>query len=153
MPAGFPSRDQQVGIHEIAATIRGADHALSGATAELLRETNLTVRQYTTLLVLADSPDLSGAHLARLCLVTPQSMAAILAKLAARNLVERSPSQVHERVLLTKLSGDGWALLRKAELLTKSADERLAAALRPSERRQLRDYLRRVVTAFDETEA
>ncbi|GLZ39218.1 MarR family winged helix-turn-helix transcriptional regulator [Actinokineospora sp. NBRC 105648] len=151
MKTGFPSQRPDPGIQELGATIRSADHALSGETAALLREIDLTVRQYSTLLVLANSPGLSGAHLARLCLVTPQSMAAILAKLSARNLIEREPSQVHERVLLAKLSGEGWALLRKAETLIKSADEKLADTLHPDERKQLQDFLRRIVDAFADT--
>ncbi len=148
MKTGFPSQQPDPGIQELGDSIRGADHALSAETAALLREVDLTVRQYSTLLVLAGAPGTSGAHLARLCLVTPQSMAAILAKLSARDLIEREPSQVHERVLLARLSEDGWALLRKAETLTRSANEKLTGTLHPNERKQLHDYLRRIVQAF-----
>ena len=135
------------GLRELGATIRSAEHAISTETATLLRELDLTVRQYSTMLVLADSPDLSGAHLARLCLVTPQSMAAILAKLADRELIERTPSHVHERVLLARLSPKGWAALRKAESLTESAGARITSTLRPAERSQLCDYLQRIIDA------
>ncbi|MGX7827595.1 MarR family winged helix-turn-helix transcriptional regulator [Actinokineospora sp. 24-640] len=136
------------GLHELTATLRGAEHAITVETAQLLRGLELTVRQYSTMLILAQSPDLSGAHLARQCLVTPQSMASILAKLAERKLIERTPSEVHERVLLSRLSPKGWALMRKAESLTESAGARLADTLHPSERSQLRDYLQRVIDAF-----
>lgn len=146
MKTRFP--DEAPGLRELGATLRGAEHAISTETAARLRELDLTVRQYTTMLVLAETPNLSGAHLARLCLVTPQSMAAILAKLGARGLIERSPSDVHERVLLSRLSEVGWALLRKAESLTDSANDRLNRTLRPSERTQLRDYLQRIIDAF-----
>ncbi|MFC7617741.1 MarR family winged helix-turn-helix transcriptional regulator [Actinokineospora soli] len=136
------------GLRELAAGIRTAEHAITTETAHLLRSLDLTVRQYSTMVILAESPDLSGAHLARLCLVTPQSMAAILAKLADRELIERTPSSVHERVLLARLSPKGWAALRKAETLTESAGARLTNTLRPAERSQLRDYLQRVIDAF-----
>lgn len=139
------------GLRELGASIRSAEHAISAETALLLRSLDLTVRQYSTMLLLAERPDLSGAHLARLCLVTPQSMAAILAKLADRDLIERTPSEVHERVLLARLSAKGWAALRKAESLTESASARLTDTLRPAERSQLRDYLQRVVDAFTGT--
>ncbi|MGQ0838314.1 MarR family winged helix-turn-helix transcriptional regulator [Actinokineospora sp.] len=150
MKTGFPSQQADPGIELLGATIRGADHALSTETAALLREIDLSVRQYSTMLILADSPGMSGAHLARVCLVTPQSMAAILAKLSSRNLIERAPSQVHERVLLARLSDEGWTLLRKAEALTKSANELLTSTLRPNERKQLCDYLQRITDAFAE---
>jgi DNA-binding MarR family transcriptional regulator len=136
------------GLQELGATIRTAEHAISVETAHLLRGLDLTVRQYSTMLVLAAKPDQSGAHLARLCLVTPQSMAAILGKLTERGWVERTPSEVHERVLLARLSGKGWAVLRKAEALTEGAGARLEETLRPAERNQLREYLQRVIDAF-----
>ncbi|MGW5053099.1 MarR family winged helix-turn-helix transcriptional regulator [Actinokineospora sp. NPDC004072] len=141
------------GLHELGATLRSAEHAISTETAALLRTLDLTVRQYSTMLVLAERPDLSGAHLARLCLVTPQSMAAVLGKLAERDFIERTPSQVHERVLLARLSAKGWAALRKADALTEAAGARLRDTLRPAERRQLRDYLLRVIDAFAPGEA
>ncbi|GGS24306.1 MULTISPECIES: MarR family winged helix-turn-helix transcriptional regulator [Actinokineospora] len=148
MKTASPGGPAAPGLRELGATIRSAEHAISTRTAQLLRTLDLTVRQYSTMMVLAERPDLSGAHLARLCLVTPQSMAAILAKLAERELIERTPSDVHERVLLARLSAKGWAALRKADALTESAGARLTGVLRPAERSQLRDYLQRVIDAF-----
>lgn len=136
------------GLQELGATLRTAEHAITAETALLLRGLDLTVRQYSTMAVLAAKPDQSGAHLARLCLVTPQSMAAILSKLGERGLIERSPSEIHERVLLARLSAKGWALLRRAEALTEGAGARLEETLRPAERSQLREYLQRVIDAF-----
>ncbi|MFC5290552.1 MarR family winged helix-turn-helix transcriptional regulator [Actinokineospora guangxiensis] len=136
------------GLQELGATLRTAEHAITTETAHLLRGLDLTVRQYSTMAVLAEKPDLSGAHLARLCLITPQSMAAVLAKLGERGLIERSPSEIHERVLLARLSAKGWAVLREAEVVTAGAGARLEETLRAVERSQLREYLQRVIEAF-----
>ncbi len=137
-------------IGRIGQTIRRAEQAMSGSIGAVLRDLDLTVTQYGTLLVLAESPGHSGAQLARLCLVTPQSMATVLAKLTERGLVEREPSAVHQKVLVARLSRTGRSVLRKANGLIQSAEDRFAAALRPDERACLVACLERIVTALSD---
>src|SRR5205823_7937600 len=127
------------------------EQAVSGLIATALRDLDLTVTQYGTLLVLAESPGLSGAQLARLCLVTPQSMATMLAKLTERGLVERQPSEVHHKVLLARLSRSGRLALRTANELIRPAEEQLAQALGPDEREDLVSYLNRIATTLHPT--
>jgi DNA-binding MarR family transcriptional regulator len=141
---GPPHRIDGYEIGRVSYAIRRAEQAVSSLIGTMLRELDLTVTQYGTLLVLARSPNLSGAQLARACLVTPQSMATMLAKLTERGLVEREPSQVHHKVLLTRLSGAGLTVLRDAEELVRPAEDLLARALRVDEREHLVSYLERI---------
>ncbi|WP_245563488.1 MarR family winged helix-turn-helix transcriptional regulator [Longispora albida] len=58
--------------------IKRAEQELMSAKQAALREAGLTVGQYAALFALAEQPGISGAALARACLVTPQNMAAVL---------------------------------------------------------------------------
>ena len=53
---------------------------------------------YVVLTLLAESPGLPNAELARKAFVTPQSMTEVLKQLEASGLVERQPSQSNARI-------------------------------------------------------
>jgi DNA-binding MarR family transcriptional regulator len=135
-------------IGRLGNTIRRAEQAVSGSIAAVLRDLDLTVTQYGTLLVLSESSGLSGAQLARICLVTPQSMATVLARLAERGLIDREPSAVHQKVLVARLSRAGRSVLRKANALVRPAEERFAEALDPDQRECLLAGLERIATSM-----
>jgi DNA-binding MarR family transcriptional regulator len=80
-----------------------------------VRAADLTVAQYAALLGLAESPGISGAALARSCLVTPQAMAAVLKGLEEHGLVERSRHAWHGNVLELRLTKHGEQTLRVAD--------------------------------------
>lgn len=52
--------------------IKRAEQALMAAKSTALKDAGLTVAQYAALLALSDNPGISGAALARECLVTPR---------------------------------------------------------------------------------
>ena len=145
---GPPQSPDGYQIGRLGYALRRAEQAVSGLIGAVLQEIDLTVSQYGTLLVLAESPGLSGAQLARMCLVTPQSMATMLAKLTERGLVEREPSEVHHKVLLARLSRAGRLLLGRASELIRPAEDRLAQVLGPDEREFLVSYLERLAVAL-----
>lgn len=95
--------------------IKRAEQALIAAKDAALRPFDLTVPQYAALLLLDGQPGLSGAELARRAMVTPQTMSTVLGNLERKGLVERAPHPVHTRVVETRLSRTGRALLRKAD--------------------------------------
>jgi DNA-binding MarR family transcriptional regulator len=132
-------------IGRLSLAIRRAEHAVSGSIGGTLRELDLTVTQYGTMLVLAESPGLSGAQLARVCQVTPQSMASVLARLVERGLIARAPSPVHQKVLVARLSRTGWSVLRKADRLLQPTQRQLAATLGRDDHEDLVRHLERIV--------
>jgi DNA-binding MarR family transcriptional regulator len=127
--------------------IKRAEQAMMAEKSRVLRPLGLTVPQYAALNALANAP-LSGAQLARLCYVTPQSMASLLAHLEAKQLVERTPSEVHAQVLVAKLTRRGRALYEKANTAALEVEGRMSAAFGAEEEKALREGLRRVVTAL-----
>jgi len=129
--------------------LKRAEQALMAEKHRVLKPLGLTVPQYAALHALATSP-LSGAQLARVCCVTPQSMASMLSTLESKKLVERTPSDVHAQVLVAKLTRSGQALFRKADAAALAVEARLSAEFAPDEEKTLRALLQRTVEVLAE---
>lgn len=125
--------------------IKRAEHDLITVKERLLRREELSVTQYSALLVLAQTPGITGAQLARQCLVTPQSMVPVLASLEDRGFIERQPSTAHAKVYEITLTAQGTDKLESADRLAGGLEHRLAAAFTETEHRQLRDLLERAI--------
>ncbi|ARF77958.1 MarR family winged helix-turn-helix transcriptional regulator [Kitasatospora aureofaciens] len=108
--------------------------------------------QYVTLLVLQQSSGMSGAQLARECMVTPQTMTTILTNLENKGLITRETSSVHQKVLVAKLTRTGRALAKKADTLARGVEQRLADAFDDTEQAQLRELLERSAAALRKTD-
>ncbi|MEU3494640.1 MarR family winged helix-turn-helix transcriptional regulator [Kitasatospora cineracea] len=108
----------------------------------------LTVPQYAALFVLADSPGISGAALARACQVTPQAMAILLKHLTQRGLVERAPHRWHRNVLETRLTDRGRAALELADDRATEVEQCLADEFTEAEQEQFRTFLSRATRAL-----
>ncbi|MGW2376355.1 MarR family winged helix-turn-helix transcriptional regulator [Kitasatospora sp. NPDC001683] len=132
--------------------IKRAEQALIGEKSRVLRTVDLTVPQYVTLLCLQRSSGMSGAQLARECMVTPQTMTTILTNLENKGLITRETSSVHQKVLVAKLTRTGRALAKKADALARGVEQRLADAFDESEQAQLRELLERSVAALRKTD-
>jgi DNA-binding MarR family transcriptional regulator len=128
--------------------IKGAEQALMAAKAEALRELDLTVQQYAVMLQLTQRPGMSGAQLARGAAVTPQTMAGVLANLEGKGLVVREPSEVHGKVLVTRLSEAGQELVAAADARAVAVEVALWAAFDDTERELLRTLLRRAAAVL-----
>src|SRR5919201_3355208 len=105
------------------------DRALRRQLDRVLRTQDLTVRQYTTLSVLRARAGLSNAQLARRSLITPQSMNEVLAVLAERGLVRRTPDESHGRVIRTELTPAGIAVMRACDAAVDALEAQMLAEL------------------------
>ncbi|MFJ4464986.1 MarR family winged helix-turn-helix transcriptional regulator [Streptomyces sp. NPDC088928] len=132
----------------LGADIKRAEQALMTAKSAALKDAGVTVAQYAALFALADNPGISGAALARACLVTPQAMAAVLKHLEERGLVVRSAHPWHQKMLETRLTEAGRATLRHSDEQAVRIERRLADAFTPEERDTLRALLARCGTAI-----
>ncbi|MFI7129794.1 MarR family winged helix-turn-helix transcriptional regulator [Nonomuraea sp. NPDC050153] len=130
--------DERLGLD-----IKRAEQALIAAKQAAVRPAGLTVPQYATLLALAGSPGISGAALARACLVTPQAMTVVLKNLEERGFIERSPHPWHRNVLETRLTEAGRAALTAADERATVIERAIASEFSPEERNQLRSLLAR----------
>lgn len=118
------------------------------AKSAALKGADLTVAQYAALFALADHPGMPGAALARVCLVTPQAMAAVLKHLEERGLVVRTVHPWHQKMLETRLTEAGTETLRRADEQAVRIERRIADEFTPQERDALRDLLSRCVAAI-----
>ncbi|MDH6579231.1 MarR family transcriptional regulator [Kitasatospora sp. MAP5-34] len=132
----------------LGLAIKQAEQAMMAAKTDALRELELTVPQYAVLLQLTERSGMSGAQLARGAAVTPQTMAGVLANLEAKGLVEREPSEVHGKVLVTRLSEAGRTLVAAADARAVGIESVLWTAFDAGEREQFRSFLERATAAL-----
>jgi DNA-binding MarR family transcriptional regulator len=143
MPTDLPVVDR------LGHLIKRAEQALMATKAAALRDTGLSVPQYSALLALSERGGTSGAELARRCLVTPQTMATMLTSLEEKGYVVREPSEVHAQVLVTRLSAAGHRLLGKADRRAVAVERALANSYTSDEIDELRELLERAVAVLD----
>ncbi len=96
------------------------DRLLRRRLSAAVEPIGLTLPAYTALSVLRVHDGLSNAHLARLSLVTPQSMSEVLALLVDRGYVRRRAEPGNGRVMRTELTSAG---NRALELGDRAVDE------------------------------
>lgn len=132
----------------VSTVLQHAASVMIARKAESLAPFDLTVTQYTAMLMLRCNPGASSAQLARLCRVTPQSMSVVTAALEQRGLAERAPVAIHARVLALTLTRKGQALLNKADLAARSVDARYEAEFTEDELASLRALLERARLAL-----
>ncbi|WP_063774841.1 MarR family winged helix-turn-helix transcriptional regulator [Kitasatospora azatica] len=137
--------DRRLGHH-----LKRAEQELIAAKHASLRQFKLNTPQYTVLLVLFEEPGLSGAVLARRCLVTPQTMSSVLSTLEGRGLVERKPHPIHSHILEARLTRAGRALLAKADVEATTVEDALHAEFTDEEKEQLVSLLARCTSALSE---
>ena len=101
----------------------------------------LTAPQFTVMTMVEAYPGLSGADLARLALVTPQTVSVILANLERADLVRRTPHAVHGRILEVVLTEAGRALLVDARARVHALEPDLQADLPPETEDAVRRWL------------
>jgi DNA-binding MarR family transcriptional regulator len=132
----------------LGTDLRRVEQELMAAKHAAVRVAGLTVPQYAALFVLAGSPGISGAALARTCLVSPQAMTGVLKNLEERGLIERTPHPWHRRVLETRLTEKGRAALAEADRRAVTIERRILEEFTPSERDTLRTLLARISKAI-----
>ncbi|MFD0573170.1 MarR family winged helix-turn-helix transcriptional regulator [Kitasatospora gansuensis] len=72
----------------------------------------------------------------------------MLANLEAKGLIERQQSEVHGKVMLSRLSETGRALVDEADTRAVGVESALWSAFDPAEREQFRSMLLRAVAAL-----
>ncbi|WP_131749084.1 MarR family transcriptional regulator [Frankia sp. Cppng1_Ct_nod] len=137
-------------VTRLGHSIKRAEQALIREKTRALRDVGLSVPQYTALFTLAESPGLSGAQLARRCMVTPQSMASLLLTLESKGLIVREQSGVHAKVFQSQLTRAGWTLLHRADTLALAVEQRLSDVFTPGELEEFRSLLERAVAILDD---
>jgi DNA-binding MarR family transcriptional regulator len=108
---------------------------------QVLRQSKITVVQYTALTVLRNRDGLTSAQLARRSFVTPQSISDVVVVLADRGLILRRDDPTNGSHRLLSLSGPGRTLLRHLDGPVRDIEAQMLAALSYSDRDQFRRNL------------
>lgn len=103
--------------------VRLADQLERRFTAALA-PVGLSPRQFSVLAVLASTPQITSAGLARAVLTTPQSMHTLLGQLQARGLIDRGQLRGRGRPAPVRLTTAGTAALSESSARVRELDGR-----------------------------
>src|SRR2546430_9789245 len=111
----------------LAYLLRQAQAATRLAMERALADLGVTTPQFVVLTMLRAYPGLSGADVARVALLTPQTVGVIIRNLERNGAIRKSPHPVHGRVLQWTLSPRGATLLQDCRRRVMALERRLAA--------------------------
>lgn len=106
-----------------------------------LADLGVTPPQFSVLTMLAAYPGLSGADLARLSLLTPQTVSLIVANLERSEAIVRRPHATHGRVRVIEVTTAGEALLERCKERVRAIERSLLEGLPADEEHVIRRWL------------
>jgi DNA-binding MarR family transcriptional regulator len=129
---------------------RGAVHLMKrilvhfrGQMDEQLRPQGVTTAQLQILFAIKTEPGSSGAQLARLCHVTPQTVQMLLKHLEDGGWIRRGKDEANDRILTAQLTPSGEELLKSAEKAARVIEKKLWHGVSTGEIQGLSDVLTR----------
>ena len=128
----------------LAYLLRQAQAATRLTMERALADLGVTTPQFVVLTMLKAYPGLSGADLARVALLTPQTVGVIIRNLERDGAIGKIPHPVHGRVLQWTLTRRGAALLDKCRRHARAVERRLAAGLSATAQATVRRWLARI---------
>jgi DNA-binding MarR family transcriptional regulator len=152
MEAVSISRDPSPTDESLGKLLKRSEQTLLRAKRAAVKAVGLTLPQYVALAELAERPGITGAELARACLVSPQAMMVVLRATEEQGLVERKPHPRHQTVLEVHLTSVGREALSAAHERAAPIEQRIAKALSRAEVETLRALLRRCIGAVGDTD-
>jgi len=111
-----------------------------------LADLGVTPPQFIVLTMLKAYPGLSGADLARIALLTPQTVGVIIRNLQRDGSIRKTPHPVHGRVQQWTLTRRGQDLLVRCRRRALALERRLAADLSATGQATVRRWLSKIAT-------
>jgi DNA-binding MarR family transcriptional regulator len=130
--------------------LRQAQAAARLTLERSLDELGVTVPQFVVLTMLKAYPGLSGAELARVALLTPQTVGVIISNLERDGAIQKTPHPVHGRILQWTLTRHGMTLLDQCRKRAMALERRLAADLTPQTERAIRQWLSKIAVSLQQ---
>lgn len=121
--------------------VRQAYAVVRGAMDKALADLDVTPPQFAVLTMVVNYPGVSGAELARLTFLTPQTINVIVRNLVRAELVGKSADAVHGRILRLHATARGEALLKRCRARVMEIEGRLSGLLGRDEERVVRRWL------------
>ena len=119
------------------------------ALEEELRPHGVTSAQMHVLAVLDREPGISGAKLARNCMVTPQTTQVLLRGIEAKGWIARRKHPENERILLATLTKDGRGALAQSRAVFGRIYGKMLGGFAPPEIEMLEALLCRCVVSLE----
>ncbi len=129
--------------------LRQAAHVFRQRQERALADIPLTLPQFAVLTMVNAYPGASGADLARLALLTPQTVNVIVKNLRKAGLLDRAPDATHGRILHLRLSESGHGTLAAARGRVLALEEDLVRGLDAGKKADLRVWLAEVARGRD----
>jgi DNA-binding MarR family transcriptional regulator len=124
--------------------LRQAQAATRLTLERALADLGVTPPQFAVLTMLRAYPGLSGADLARVALLTPQTVGVIIRNLERSRAIRKTPHPVHGRVLQWTLTRRGGTLLGKCRRHVRALERRLMAGLGAKAQVTVRRWLSKI---------
>jgi DNA-binding MarR family transcriptional regulator len=121
--------------------LRQAQGAVRATMERALSDLDLTAPQFTVLTMIVAYPGISGADLARLTFLTPQTINVIVRNLERDGAIEKSAHATHGRILRLNATAKGQALLKRCRTRIADIEAELAGLLAKDEERVVRRWL------------
>lgn len=121
--------------------VRQAHVAVRAAMDKALAELDVTSPQFVVLTMIGAYPGLSGADLARLTFLTPQTINLIVGNLVKAGAVEKSADPAHGRILRLQVTAEGEALLKRCKVRVHEVEEKIAGLVGREEEKVVRRWL------------
>ena len=121
--------------------LRQAANAQRNRMDRTLATVGLTHPQFLVMTMLRAYPGCSNADIARLTILTPQTVHAIMTALRRKGLITRRPDPVRRRVLNIELTDAGQNLLNRGRTRALAVDSDLAAPMTDAEVATVRRWL------------
>jgi DNA-binding MarR family transcriptional regulator len=139
-----PGQGQRGEKGHLAYLLRQAQAATRLTLERALAEIGVTPPQFVVLTMLKAYPGLSGADLARVALLTPQTVGVIIRNLERSGAIRKTPHPVHGRVLQWALTRRGGTLLDKCRRHAQALERRLTAGLSAKAQVTVRRWLSKI---------
>ena len=145
-----PGRGKRGEKGHLGYLLRQAQAATRLTLERALADLGVTPPQFAVLTMLRAYPGLSGADLARVALLTPQTVGVIIRNLERSDAIKKTPHPVHGRVLMWTLTRRGGTLLDKCGRHVRALERRLASGLSAKTQVTLRRWLSKIAAELQQ---
>ncbi|MBC7832335.1 MAG: winged helix-turn-helix transcriptional regulator [Hyphomicrobium sp.] len=111
-------------------------------------EGDLTPRQYTVLVAVAQNEGVSQTHLVEKTGVDRSTLADIVRRMLKKGLLQRRRTKEDARAYSVKLTDEGWKVLKAADPLARKVDDKILGVLPGQQRERFLQDLNLIVKAL-----
>jgi DNA-binding MarR family transcriptional regulator len=128
--------------------LRQANASVRLALDRALAKERITYPQHSALTMVRAYEAISAAELARLAMLTPQTVNGIVRALEVRGAIRKEPDPVNGRILRLIITDEGRALNKRCRALTAPVEAALKARVNGNAEGAIRQWLVEVAKAF-----